>query len=108
MTKIHLNDRIDNYFDDYRDELMNENARIALVISSRKAQSSKELNIVKGEYLEVRIAMSVQFLFNFSKYISTQIVNDSKNWWKCINAKRQAGLVPNNYVKAILFESVRY
>ena len=53
MTKIHLNDRIDNYFDDYRDELMNENARIALVISSRKAQSSKELNIVKGEYLEV-------------------------------------------------------
>ena len=61
MTKIHLNDRIDNYFDDYRDELMNENARIALVISSRKAQNSKELNIVKGEYLEVSIVMSWQF-----------------------------------------------
>ena len=67
MTKIHLNDRIDNYFDDYRDELMNENARIALVISSRKAQSSKELNIVKGEYLEVSTYFNVRaILVNFS------------------------------------------
>ena len=64
-TKIPLNSRFDNYFDDYRDELMNENARIALVISSRKAQSSKELNIVKGEYLEVSIYFKAIFV-NFS------------------------------------------
>ena len=47
-------DSITNNFDDFRDELMSLNADIALVTCSKDAQNIKELNITKGEYLEVR------------------------------------------------------
>ena len=46
-------DSITNNFDDFRDELMSLNADIALVTCSKDAQNMKELNITKGEYLEV-------------------------------------------------------
>ena len=42
-------------FDTFRDELMSSGAKIGLVITTRDAQSSKELSIIKGEYLEVNL-----------------------------------------------------
>ena len=35
-----------------------------------------------------------------------QIVNDSKNWWRCINSEGQAGFVPCNFMKKIYYEDV--
>jgi hypothetical protein len=42
-------------FDEYRDELMATGAQIALVTCSREGQNVKELTILKGEYLEVKL-----------------------------------------------------
>ena len=39
--------------DNFRDELMERNAAIALVIHSRNGQNDKELSVSRGEYLEV-------------------------------------------------------
>ena len=38
--------------DDYRDELMSMGAKIGLVTCSKEAQTSKELTVTKGEYVE--------------------------------------------------------
>lgn len=39
--------------DNYRDELVDRGAKIALVVYPRTAQATKELSVIKGEYLEV-------------------------------------------------------
>ena len=51
-------------FDDFRDELMSLNVDIALVTCSKDAQNIKELNITKGEYLEVRYLFSSNIHFS--------------------------------------------
>lgn len=43
-------------FDDFRDELMDRNVKIALVTHSRERQNHKELTMTKGEYLHVSLS----------------------------------------------------
>ncbi|XP_053202745.1 cytoplasmic protein NCK2-like [Panonychus citri] len=54
------------------------------------AQGSQELDLKKNEKLT--------------------LLDDSKNWWKVLNAKNQSGFVPSNYVKKekpSIFDSIR-
>lgn len=54
------------------------------------AQGSQELDLKKNEKLT--------------------LLDDTKNWWKVLNSKNQAGFVPSNYVKKekpSIFDSIR-
>ncbi|XP_053970054.1 epidermal growth factor receptor kinase substrate 8 isoform X1 [Anastrepha ludens] len=64
--------------------LQSRNVKIAEVVYNNKANNDRELNVVKGEYLEV--------------------INDSRNWWKVRNSAGNVGYVPHTVLKAHNFE----
>ncbi len=72
--------------DDFRDELMAKNARIALVTYDWNRQNPRELSITKGEYLHV--------------------LDDERKWWRCKNEEGEVGFVPSTMVKAIIYTDV--
>ena len=73
-------------FDDFRDQLMTANKRIALVTFARARNNGRELTVAKGEYLEV--------------------MDDDRQWWKCRNKGGEVGYVPHTIVKAIVYQDV--
>ncbi len=72
--------------DDFRDQLMSRNGRIALVMYSRERQNFKELSVEKGEYLEV--------------------MDDTKKWWHCKNSSGETGYAPHTLLKALIYTDV--
>ena len=46
--------------DNFRDELLDRNASVALVIHPRNGQNDKELSVTKGEYLEVLFPITIK------------------------------------------------
>jgi len=73
-----------DYQNEYRDELMDRRLNIALVTHTRERKHNQELSIVKGEYLE--------------------LLDASRNWWKCRNITNEVGYVPCTLLRKILFE----
>ncbi|XP_034487277.1 epidermal growth factor receptor kinase substrate 8 [Drosophila innubila] len=55
--------------------LQSRNVNIAEVVFNKQATNDKELNVTKGEYLE--------------------IIDDSRNWWKARNSYGNIGYVPH-------------
>ncbi|KAK2725043.1 epidermal growth factor receptor kinase substrate 8-like [Artemia franciscana] len=66
------------------DELRKRDARIVQVTYPRTANNDKELTVVRGELLEV--------------------IDDSKNWWKCRNSRGQIAHVPHTIITPFLLE----
>ncbi|XP_023339867.1 epidermal growth factor receptor kinase substrate 8 isoform X1 [Eurytemora carolleeae] len=61
-------------FESFRDKLLERDALIALVLHPWNGHNSKELNVRKGEYLEV--------------------LNNDKKWWRCRDSSNKIGYVP--------------
>ncbi|KAH8419067.1 hypothetical protein KR222_003417 [Zaprionus bogoriensis] len=66
--------------------LQSRNVQIAEVTYNKTATNDKELNVTKGEYLE--------------------IIDDSRNWWKARNSVGNIGYVPNTVLVPINFEHI--
>lgn len=64
--------------------LQSRNVKIAEVIYNKVASNDKELNVTKGEHLE--------------------IIDDSRNWWKARNAAGNIGYVPHTILTPHNFE----
>ncbi|XP_068152776.1 epidermal growth factor receptor kinase substrate 8 isoform X2 [Drosophila tropicalis] len=64
--------------------LQSRNVKIAEVIFNKSGSNEKELNVTKGEYLEV--------------------IDDSRNWWKARNSYGNIGYVPNTVLTPYNFE----
>ncbi|KAM7359839.1 epidermal growth factor receptor kinase substrate 8 isoform 2-T2 [Cochliomyia hominivorax] len=64
--------------------LQSRNVKIAEVIYNKVANNDKELNVTKGEHLE--------------------IIDDSRNWWKARNAAGNIGYVPHTILSALNFD----
>jgi len=60
--------------EEFRDQLIERDALVALVIHPWTSKTSKELTVEKGEYLE--------------------ILNNDKKWWRCRNSKDKVGYIP--------------
>ncbi|XP_017479993.1 PREDICTED: epidermal growth factor receptor kinase substrate 8 isoform X2 [Rhagoletis zephyria] len=65
--------------------LQSRNVKIAKVVYNKKDSNDRELNITKGEYLEV--------------------IDDSRNWWKARNCVGNVGYVPHTVLKAHNFDA---
>ncbi|XP_043071012.1 epidermal growth factor receptor kinase substrate 8 isoform X2 [Drosophila grimshawi] len=65
--------------------LQSRNVKIAEVAYNKSATNDKELNVTKGEYLEV--------------------IDDSKNWWKARNSFGNIGYVPHTVLVPYNFEA---
>jgi epidermal growth factor receptor kinase substrate 8 len=59
-----------------------KNAKIALVVFSRKRENSKELIVSKGEYI--------------------QVMEDTKMWWRCRNAAGETGYAPHTLLFTLM------
>ncbi|EDW13690.2 uncharacterized protein Dmoj_GI23850, isoform A [Drosophila mojavensis] len=66
--------------------LQSRNVNIAEVAYNKTATNDKELNVAKGEYLEV--------------------IDDSKNWWKARNSSGNIGYVPHTVLIPYNFDPV--
>ncbi|XP_030244910.1 epidermal growth factor receptor kinase substrate 8 isoform X2 [Drosophila navojoa] len=66
--------------------LQSRNVNIAEVAYNKTATNDKELNVAKGEYLEV--------------------IDDSKNWWKARNSSGSIGYVPHTVLIPFNFDPV--
>ncbi|XP_017848589.1 epidermal growth factor receptor kinase substrate 8 [Drosophila busckii] len=64
--------------------LESRNVQIAEVVYNKSATNDKELNVAKGEYLE--------------------IIDDSRNWWKARNSVGNIGYVPHTVLQPYNFE----
>uniref|UniRef100_A0A1I8MEF4 SH3 domain-containing protein n=3 Tax=Musca domestica TaxID=7370 RepID=A0A1I8MEF4_MUSDO len=64
-----------NYNNTWLLRLKTRNVKIAEVMYNKVANNDRELNVTKGEYLE--------------------IIDDSRNWWKARNASGNIGYVPH-------------
>ncbi|XP_037828552.1 epidermal growth factor receptor kinase substrate 8 [Lucilia sericata] len=64
--------------------LQSRNVKIAEVIYNKVASNDKELNVTKGEHLE--------------------IIDDSRNWWKARNAAGNIGYVPHTILSPMNFD----
>merc|ERR1712001_650236 len=62
----------------WAEDLLNQGKRAVRVTYPRTANNEKELTVVRGEFLEV--------------------IDDSRNWWKCRNSRGQFAHVPHTIV----------
>jgi len=70
--------------EEWRDALMAKGATIALVTYTREGHNQRELNVMKGDYLEV--------------------LNNEKKWWKARNFDSEVGFVPYTILKTLVYK----
>lgn len=68
----------------FLDDVIARRGKLVQVTYDRVAQNAKELTVSSGEYLEV--------------------LNDSKNWWECINVHHRNGYVPHTILTVLNVE----
>lgn len=107
-------------------DLKSRGAKIVQVTYPRTANNDKELTVVRGEYLEVSTVkssclllrmqalllslMNIQkALFKYLNYVFVlaKVLDDSRKWWKAVNARGQVAHVPHTIVTPYAADQVR-
>merc|ERR550539_1695185 len=73
--------------EEWRDLLMKAGAAMALVTFAREAANKRELDVVRGEYLE--------------------ILNMERKWWKVRNKNQEVGFVPYTILRMLIYKDAQ-